>query len=335
MATLHIGTYARNGGRGLVPVAVGDDGALEPGSAFAAAANASFGAHGNGLVYLVDERDEGAVVVLRREQDGWDWLARVPSQGQAPCHLALDPLGSRLAVANYGSGSVALYALDGRGWPVGRPASFQGRGRGPVADRQEGPHAHCVRFSRGGEGLYVVDLGADRVDCLKLGKGAVFLEAQTAWRAPPGSGPRQLLFDPRRPSALVLSELASTLTLLDVREGKLHPRQAASTLPPGFDGQSLGGHLALNAAGDRVYASNRGDDSIAVFACADGRLELLQHVPSGGAHPRHFVLLEERRQIVVAHEKDGRVAVLGIAPDGTLAALGKGITLPGACFVLA
>ena len=106
-------------------------------------------------------------------------------------------------------------------------------------------------------------------------------------------------------------------------------------MPAGFRGRNLGGHLALNADGTRVYASNRGHDSIGVFTLEDNRLTLIQHVPSGGSHPRHFVLLEQEGLLVVAHEKDGRVMLFEVAGDGTLALKGPGTTVPGACFVLA
>jgi 6-phosphogluconolactonase len=336
MFTIHVGTYAKNGGRGLVPLSVAPGGAIAAGEAFADAANASFGVTGNGLAYLVDEQDEGALTVLRPSEGGWERLARLPTRGAAPCHAALDRHGTRLAVANYGSGSVALYALDAAGLPIAPPALFQGEGRGPVAERQDGPHAHCVRFSRGGEALYWVDLGADRVECLKLGKGAVFLDTATAWRAPPGTGPRHLLFHPRGSVSLVLSELASTLTLLEVRDGTLRPLQSVSTLPAGIAGESLGGHLELSRDGSRVYVSNRGHDSIALFAldAARHRLELVRHVASGGAHPRHFVLREDFGLMAVAHEQDDTVATLAIAADGTLAAAGQAVQVPGACFVL-
>lgn len=334
MRTLHVGTYAKNGGRGLVPLAVAEDGSLAPGEPFAGAANASFGASGHGLAYLVDEQAEGAVTVLGTEKGRWQQRARFPTGGGAPCHLALDRHGTRLAVANYVSGSVALYALDEHGLPIGSPALFQGRGSGPATDRQEGPHAHCVRFSPGGEALYVVDLGADRIGCLKLGKGAVFIEEDTTWQAPAGSGPRHLLFPPGRSLALVLAELASTLTLLELRDGKLQPLQTVSTLPDGFSGKSLGGHLELNAAGMRVYASNRGHDSLAVFALDGRRLELIEHIPSGGAHPRHFLLRENEGLLAVAHEKDGRVVLFDLAADGRLTSTGRGVHIPGACFLL-
>lgn len=333
MALLHIGTYDESGGRGLVPVEIAADGALTPGEPFAGAANASFAASGNGLVYAVGEQGEGAINVLRREGGSWTRVARVPSGGAAPCYVALSPDGRRLAVANYESGSLALYPLDAAGLPVGPPALFRNEGRGPNAERQDGPHAHCVRFAADGSALYVVDLGADEVLRLPLGEEG-FGEAEVAWTAPAGSGPRHLLFHPDGRRAMLLSELAATLTLLECGPLGFETRQTVPTAPEGFSGENLGGHLALNPAGTRVYASNRGHDSLAVFALDGDRIELLQHVPSGGAHPRHFALIEDTGQLVVAHEKDGCVASFDLQADGRLRATGHRVDVPGACFVL-
>ena len=107
------------------------------------------------------------------------------------------------------------------------------------------------------------------------------------------------------------------------------------TAPASYKGENLGGHLCVNPARTRAYVSNRGHDSLAVFALVNGSLECLQHVPSGGRHPRHFALLEAERMLVVAHEKDGTVASFDIEADGLLRATGHWITIPGACFVLA
>lgn len=334
MPTLHIGIYSKDGGAGLVPLTLAPDGTLACGEAYAEAENASFAASGNGLVYLVDEREDGAINVLRRDGETWRRMARVPSGGEEPCYVSLSPDGRRLAVANYASGSAALYALDEAGLPVFAPALFRNEGSGPNAERQEGPHAHCVRFSEDGAALYMVDLGADQVLRLPLTEDG-FGEVSVAWTAPAGAGPRHLLFHPDRPEVLLLSELAATLTLLSVGPLGFETRQTLPTAPKGFQGENLGGHLALSADGSRVYVSNRGHDSLAVFALADQRLELLQHLDSGGQHPRHFALLEDERKLVVAHEKDGCVAAFDLMPDGTLQGPIASITVPGACSVVA
>lgn len=335
MVALHVGTYAKDGGRGLVPVELAPKG-VASGQPFSGAANASFGVHSkrHALTYLVDEQDEGAITILGREGARWQSAARVPSRGEAPCYLALDAAEARLAVANYASGHVALFDLGADGMPR-TAGEFQSRGNGPVADRQDGPHAHCVRFSPDDAALYAVDLGADHVWRIALAANAME-DASLAWQAPAGMGPRHLLFHPRAPLAALLSELSSELALLAIDGDRLRPIGMQSTLPDGFTGKSLGGHLAMNGAGDRVYVSNRGHNSIGVFAldAAAGELTLLQHVESGGEHPRHFVLLEEEQLLIAVHEKDGRIESFAMGSDGTLDRLGRGITVPGACFVL-
>ena len=329
--TMHIGTYDKAGGRGLVPMVLSDQGVLTPGEPYAGTRNASFGARHGDLAYLVDEQDTGAIGVHRWTGAQWQPVARRRSEGALPCFVALDPEGRRLAAANYGSGSVALWALDDFGIPDGGPAVFQHQGHGPDAGRQEGPHMHCVRFADGR--LLMVDLGTDSVLQTRIvddGFGAV----EMAWAAPAGSGPRHVVpFGSGR--AVVICELAATLTLLAQSGENFVERCTVPTAPADFTGENAGGHLAVNAAGTRAYASNRGHDSIAVFAIHRDWLELLQHVPSGGADPRHFALLEARGRLVVAHEGNGRVTAFAVAADGTISAAGAGVTVPGACFVLA
>ena len=334
MALLHIGTYAGSGGGGLVPVSLGEDGSLAAGEPYPDAANASFAVSGNGLVYAVDEAEDGAINVLRCEGETWSRVARVTSGGAAPCYVCLSPDGQRLAVANYESGSAALYRLDSEGVPQTPPAVFQNVGNGPNAERQEGPHVHCARFAPEGTGLYLVDLGADQVVCLELTDEG-FGEASVAWTAPAGYGPRHMLLHPELPRALVLGELSATLTMVQRGPLGFETLDREPTAPPRYQGENLGGHLAVNPARTRAYVSNRGHDSLAVFALVNGHLEFLQQVPSGGQHPRHFALLGEERKLVVAHEKDGTVASFDIEADGRLRATGHSITIRGACFVLA
>ncbi|MEZ0496409.1 lactonase family protein [Sphingomonas sp. IW22] len=257
--------------------------------------------------------------------------------GAEPCYVALNAAQDRLAVANYGSGSIAVYRLDdASGVPRDAPEVLRRHsGSGPVADRQDGPHAHCVCFSPDQRWLYHVDLGADAVFAYPFDAetGAVG-DPCVAYAAPAGSGPRHLTFHPTLPVAVLASELASTLTLLRIDDGALVATQTVSTLPVDFAGQNIAGHLCINRAGDRVYVTNRGHDSIAVFALVmNGSMSLLQHVPSGGASPRAFVLLEDQRQLVLVNEEAGNVAVFSILSNGTLAPHHQVLPVPGAVFV--
>lgn len=192
---------------------------------------------------------------------------------------------------------------------------------------------HCVRFAPDRRSLYAVDLGADHVLRFSLTSSGLD-DCRIAYRAPPGSGPRHLLFHPERPFALLVSELASTLTLLAVHGGQLEPLATCPTAPPDWRGDNLGGHLEWPSTG-RAYVSNRGHDSVALIEVdLDGAtLTPVQHVPSGGRFPRHFLILEDSGQMVVAHEKDGTVASFSVDGAGRLSASGHSVHVPGSCFV--
>jgi 6-phosphogluconolactonase len=133
-----------------------------------------------------------------------------------------------------------------------------------------------------------------------------------------------------------VAELANTITILGVQGDRSFRRRAAvSTLPPGFTGSSAAGHIALNRKGDRLYVSNRGHNSIAVFAVGgDGGLTLLQHVGCGGDWPRMFLLLEDRGEMLIANQRSGTVASLRIGRGGTLGeAASPGVSVPGVAYL--
>lgn len=163
---LHVGTYARNGGAGLYPLSRSPAGEWSLGAPYGQAQNASFGTYSarHDIYYFVDEQAKGALGAYRETADGWSQVARIPTLGDEPCYVALNADQSCLAAANYGSGSIALYRLDAAtGLPLEPPEVRVNSGSGPNSDRQDGPHAHCVCFSRDQRWLYVADLGTDEV----------------------------------------------------------------------------------------------------------------------------------------------------------------------------
>lgn len=326
------GSYAQEGGPGLVPLIAGPKG-WTAGPADAAIRNASFGvrASARGLRYLLDEQAEGGLGVydhaLRR-------IGGASTLGADPCHAALRPDGAMLAVANYSSGSVALFRLDRRtGLPLGVARRIVHAGSGPNRDRQAEAHAHWVGFAGNGL-LHAVDLGADAVFAHRIGTAGDVVTS-IAYRAEPGSGPRHIARHPRLPIAYLVAELANMVTILHARpDGSFAARGVVSTLPAGFTGESAAAHIAVNGAGTRLYVSNRGHDSIAVFAIgSDGGLTPIQHAGCGGHWPRLFLLLEARGELLVANQRSGNVARLPLDRTGRLGTASPGPAVPGIAFL--
>jgi 6-phosphogluconolactonase (cycloisomerase 2 family) len=85
--------------------------------------------------------------------------------------------------------------------------------------------------------------------------------------------------------------------------------------------------LALNAAGTRLYSANETDQvgdnhegTVSVFEInrGDGKLKLLNTVPSGGAGPTYVSVHPSGRFLLVANYMGGSVAVVPILADGRL-----------------
>ncbi|MFK3888632.1 lactonase family protein [Sphingomonas sp. NPDC079357] len=329
---LWVGTYVAEGGAGVVPLhKVGD--AWGTGAAVAGIRNASFAVSGaRGLRYVLDEQQKGGLGVYDR---GFRRVAVSSTLGADPCHAALSPDGGMLAAANYSSGGVALWTLDrATGLPKGPVLALQHKGSGPNRERQAGPHAHWVGFTPDGRTLHSVDLGADAIFAHRLGPSGV-TNTEIAYRATPGSGPRHLARHPRLPVAYLVAELANTVTVLRaLPDGRFVTRKVISTVPAGYRGETFAGHIAMNAAGTRLYVSNRGHDSIATFAIdGAGDLRMIGHVASGGHWPRYFRLLEASGEMLVANQRSGDIARLPVGRDGVVGRPTQVVRIPSAVFI--
>ncbi len=320
MTRVMVGTYAAKGSPGITPI-TRDDSGWAVGTPMPHLPNASWivAAPRTGLRYVVDEM-ANTVAVCRGPR--WEKVATIATAGGAPCHLALAHDGGALAIANYTSGSVTRVALDEAGLPLG-VETRRGTGGGPNPGRQDGPQAHWVGFDARGAVIHV-DLGADRI---------MLDHARTLYAAPAGSGPRHLVMHPWRPLAYLVSELASTLTVLGIGGDAWSAIATLSTLPADADGDSLVGEIALDASARRLFVTNRGHDSVATFALDhDGMPSLVGHIATGGASPRFVLPLAT--ELLVAHEGAGGVTVLPLGDDRAPGPVAQRLDVPGAAFLM-
>ena len=292
---------------------------------------------GAGLEWVVPDGAGGRLAVFTRKGGGrligfdgaWRARGEVATGGGEPVHLAIAPDGSVAAVADYSGGTVSLHRL--RGGVPAAPTVIRHRGSGPNVSRQAGPHPHWVGFGGDGRWLYAVDLGTDAVFAHRI-EGGKAVETRVAWQAPAGSGPRHLAWHPTKRLAYVVSELVSTLTTLRIgADGMLTALDVQPTLPAASTGYV--GHIAVDPQGRRLYASNRGPNTIAVFALDDPlRPRLIQQAACGGNWPRFFLLRPEAGEMLVANERSPAMAVLPLARDGRLGPARVGPAVPKARF---
>ncbi len=260
-------------------------------------------------------------------------LNEVASRGADPCYITVDKTGKYVLVANYTGGSVAVFPVleDGR---LGEASAFvQHTGHGTNPERQAGPHAHSIDLSPDNRFAIVDDLGLDEtlVYNFDSAKGSLAADPTLA-KADPGSGPRHFAFHPNGKLAYVIDEMGSTVAVFryDACSGALRPLRTISTLPGGFGGQNTAAEIQVHPSGKFLYASNRGHDSIAVFAidASKGGLSPVEYVSTKGQSPRNFEISPGGSWLFNANQKSDNLVIFRIHPQtGRLTATGRVLEL--------
>jgi 6-phosphogluconolactonase len=343
-ALAYVGTYTHDGpSRGIYRLRVGAAGALRLDGVAAATPDPSFVAvHPSGrFVYAVNELTEfdgapsGAVSAFARDPAAGTLtpLNQRASGGGAPCYVTVDRAGRFALVANYVGGSVATLPIGADGRLGEIAALVQHRGSGPNRERQEGPHAHSITLDPLNRFALVADLGLDRLMVYRFDArtGALAAAGETAAR--PGAGPRHLAFHPNGRLVYVVNELESSLTTYryDGERGALSALQTLSLRAAGRTNANTGADVHVLPSGRFVYASNRGDDSIAVFAVdpSAGTLAPVQQRPTDGRVPRNFALDPTGRFLLAANQQSNAIVSFAIdARSGRLAPTGARVAVP-------
>jgi 6-phosphogluconolactonase len=245
-----------------------------------------------------------------------------PSAGtsRAPSHVAVDHTGRTLLVSHYGDGFVASLPILPDGKP-GEPRIIRHEGHGLEPIRQSSPHTHSATVTPDNRFALVCDLGTDKILHYSLNATESQLApADPAFTATaPGAGPRHATFSPDGRHFYVINEMGGTIGAYSYAQttGALSPLGAVSTLPSGFKGENTTAEVRVHPNGRFVYGSNRGHESIAVFARdqSSGLLSPVEIVPCGGLHPRHFALSPDGAWLVCANMNSDSLVVFRTNAD--------------------
>ncbi len=258
-------------------------------------------------------------------------LNAVVAEGTGTCYVSTDHTGRSVFCANYNGGSASSFRIEDSGRLSEIVSHFQYQGHGPVADRQEAPHAHRVTPSPDNRYLYVNDLGLDCIHIYKLDAATAKLTPNdpSLWKSAPASGPRALRFHPNDKFAYCVDELDSSVQVLrwHASNGALELVQKLSLIPENYNGPtSTGCDIVITRDGLYAYAANRGLDCIDSFAVdpGTGKLTFLARTGSGGAVPRDLALDPSEKYLLVANQVGDTIAVFARdAKTGRLAENGK------------
>jgi 6-phosphogluconolactonase len=254
-----------------------------------------------------------------------------PTGGMNGVHLAIDGTGHFLAVANYASGSLVILPInaDGTLGPLSDLATLSGT-PGPHRTQQTSSHPHHCPFDPMGRFIVVPDKGFDKVFIYRLDveRGKLVEGSPPSVRSRDGAAPRHVDFHPSGPYAYVINELDSTLTTyrFEPAKGVLEPLQVITTLPPSHTGNNSTAEVWVAPSGRFVYGSNRGHDSIVVFAVDPkiGTLAPVDWQSTSGRTPRYFGFDPTGTHLYAANQNSDTIVIFRVHPDtGRLTATGE------------
>ncbi|MFC4771019.1 lactonase family protein [Enterococcus hermanniensis] len=254
----------------------------------------------NHLYSVTSRNDQGGVSSYDTENN---FLNAVTEDGAPPCYVAVDDGRQLVYAANYHKGALNTYKIQADGSLKATSAIEHTEPTGPHKN-QDHAHTHYTDLTPD-QRLAVCDLGTDRIYTYDVSENGAVEEA-AVYLAEPGTGPRHLVFHPNEKNAYLFGELDSSVTVLsyDATDGSFTQKQKLSTLPADFDGENGGAAIRISKDGNFLYASNRGHNSIAVFAITENgeKLELIQSISSEGDFPRDFALSPDNAYIVCANQ---------------------------------
>ena len=261
-------------------------------------------------------------------------LNQQPTGDTSPCYVIVDSTGEHVLVVNYngqGGGSVCVFPIQEDGTLGQMSDTVRQSGASVHPDRQTESHPHMVTTAPASGSVFVTDLGTDKIWFYHLSAGKLIPHDPPFVSVAPGTGPRHLAIADEK--VYLIGELGNTITVLhyDGQRGKLDERQMISTLPGDFHGQNYAADIHLLPSGDFLYASNRGHDSIAIFAvdAQSGEARVVGFEGVQGKWPRSFTTDPSGRVLLVANQHSDNVVTFWIDQlTGQLTPTGHSFAVP-------
>lgn len=300
--------------------------AVAPGGKYLYAANETGGSKPGSVSAFSFDKATGKLTFIDQQLSG----------GDGPAYVSVDAHRKWVVVANYGGGSFSALPISADGSLGAATQTIQHTGSGFNKARQDKPHVHSVIFSPDGKYLTVADLGLDNLSIFKFDYTAAkdpLIPAPTPTvTIQPGSGPRHTAFDPGKPYAYLLNEMAGAVDVFHYSHGNFTWLQRISSLPAGFTGAIGSADIHVGPGGKFLYASNRGDaNSIAIFAIdpSTGKLTVKGFESTQGKTPRNFLIDPTGHWLLAANQGGGNVVIFRIDPQtGLLKATGQQLQIP-------
>jgi 6-phosphogluconolactonase len=246
------------------------------------------------------------------------------------CHISLDSTGKWLLGAAYTAGTFSIWPILENGSIGTVHQTIQHEGSSADSRRQTAPHAHQTITTLDNKQIAVADLGTDKVMIYPFddATGMIDKDAATFAQLAPGAGPRHIVFHPCG-AMFVVNELDNTVTVFHKDSEKYEPVQVISTLPEGYSDGTWTAEILLSQDAKYLYATNRGQDSVAVFEVDDNCQLILQDIVASGPFPQHLTFSPDGKWLLCANMKGASMTVYNVDESTGAIIEASVVDLPG------
>ncbi|OHX66510.1 lactonase family protein [Flammeovirga pacifica] len=257
------------------------------------------------IIYTFQERLQSLKPKLNCYQTNLGHLELIRSldiNGGLPCHILHIKKYDCLIVSCYQTGNFLKYNLDENGLPLPYSQNIKYQGGSINKDRQEGPHAHLAYYDEAHDLLQLIDLGNDKIYCLKYHNNQ--FEQMNEISVPSGGGPRHLVQHPNANFSFVSNEMTGEISLLKWENDAWQWIKNVSVMTQNHNNEASASAIKISKCGQFVYCGVRSTNSIAIlkFDEATENLQLIDDVPTLGITPRDFEISSDGKILVVGNQ---------------------------------
>lgn len=323
--------YIANGGGGPCGITVAElnyeDGTLSPVQQVTEISECHYlNLHPNGKFLVATTMDDDVRVYSFAIDPGNGHLRVInsrPAAGTSPAYVVVDDSEKNVLMVNYVNagkrGNIRVYPIDSGG-AIAAPSEHIeiDDPTGPNPERQDVSHPHMIVTTPDNRFAVVPDLGTDKVYLYALDTARGKLSLSQTLDLPAGAGPRHVAFHPSLPRMYVINELDSTMATFAFDEDDNWTRLSIESTMPNYyiqpaDRPNTTADVHVHPDGRFLYGSNRGHDSIVIYALdADGLPRLLSYEATRGAWPRAFMIDPRGQYLVVGNRHTDNAAVFSI-----------------------
>ena len=276
----------------------------------------------NKHVYAVNEGPKGGVSSFTFDAPSGklSLINQQETQGADPCYVSVDKDQRNMFVANYTSGSLAVFPLNKDGSIAPLSQLVQDAGSSVVKDRQEGPHVHTAVLSPNEKYLLYTDLGTDKLNIMryKASKNPPLTASTPAFvNAAAGNGPRHLVFSPDGKFVFLVQEIGGIITTYSYDNGYLKDLESVDMKTPEMKGNIGSAAIHISPDGRFLYASNRGNaNDIVQYAINpdNGHLTFVSRTSSITKGPRDFIIDPTGKFLLIANQVGNNIIVYRLDP---------------------